>query len=109
MFFLIVCIIVWSLYTVVMKRRFRQEFRLSNALLVLILFSLIVSISLGVNYVAAAIPSINDGIGIHNFLAYWIIGDDRWTLSLFKSYFNYSLATNIILLLLYSGLKIMRD
>lgn len=109
MFFLITCMIVWILSTIIMKRRLNEKFRLFNALLSLVLFSLIVSISLGVNYVASSIPSINDGIGIHNFLAYWIIGENNWSIGLFKSYFDYSLITSIILLIVYSGLRILRD
>lgn len=109
MFLLIACIFAWVIFTIVMKRRLKEKFRLFNALLPLVLLSLIVSISLGINYVASAVPSINDGIGIHNFLAYWIIGEDNWSEGLFKSYFNYSLITSIFLLFAYSGLRIIRD
>jgi len=105
-FFLVVSLIIWLLYTIVMKMHLKEKFRLFNALLPLVLFSLIVSISLGVNYTAAAIPSINDGIGIHSFLAYWVIGEDGWSVDLFKSYFDYSLIISIVLLIVYSGLRI---
>lgn len=109
MFFIIICLIVWGLYTFAMKTRLKEKFRLFNALLPLLIFSFIVSLSLGINYVASAIPSINDGIAIHSSLAYWIIGEDSWSVNLFKKYFDYSIGTSVILLTLYSGLRIMKD
>lgn len=109
MFFIIICMVIWGLYTFGMKRRLKERFRLHNSLLPLVIFGVIVSLSLGINYVASAIPSINDGIAIHNFLAYWIIGEDNWSVNLFKSYFNYSLGISIILLMVYSGFRISKD
>lgn len=109
MLFIIICIVIWGLYTFVMKRRLKERFRLFNALLPLVLFTIIISLSLGINYVASAIPGINDGIAIHNFLAYWIIGEDNWSINLFNNYFNYSLAFSIILLIFYSGFRVYKD
>ena len=109
MFFLIACLLIWVLFAIVMQRRLQEKFRLFKALIPLILLSLLISISLGINYVASAIPSINDGIGIHNFLASWIIGEDQWSIGLFKSYFDYSIIINIILITAYSGLRILKD
>lgn len=109
MLFVIICMVVWGLYTFVMKRRLNEKFRLFNALLPLVIFSVIVSLSLGINYVASAIPSINDGIAIHSSLAYWIIWEDSWSVNLFKKYFDYSIGMSVILLALYSGLRIIKD
>lgn len=109
MLFVIICMAIWGLYTFAMKRKLKERFRLSNSLLPLVIFSVIVSLSLGINYVASAIPSINDGIAIHNFLAYWTIGEDNWSINLFKSFFDYSLGISMILLILYSGIKILKD
>ncbi|WP_459930393.1 hypothetical protein [Desulfosporosinus burensis] len=92
-----------------MKKRLQHKFRFFDPLLPLIILSVIASLSLGTNYTAAAIPSLNDGIGIHNFLAYWIIGEDNWSIALFKNYFEYSLVVSIILLIVYSGLKVVKD
>ena len=109
MFFIIVCIAIWGLYTFTMKRKLKGRFSLSDSLLPLAIFGVIVSLSLGINYVASAIPSINDGIAIHNILAYWIIGEDNWSINLFKSYFEYSLGISIILLIVYAGIRIFKD
>jgi len=109
MFFIIICLIIWGLYTFAMKTRLKGKFRFFNALLPLVIFSVIVSLSLGINYVASSIPNINDGIAIHSSLAYWIIGEDKWSINLFKQFFDYSIWTSVILLALYSGLRIMKD
>jgi hypothetical protein len=92
-----------------MKRRQKENFRMFKALLPLVIFSIIVSSGLGINYVVSAISGIHDGIGIDNFLAYWIIGEGNWSISLFKNYFKYSLMTSIILLIIYSGMRIQKD
>lgn len=109
MFFIIISLIAWGLYAYAMKRRLKEEFRLYNAILPLVIFSIIACLSLGINYVASAIPSINDGIGIHSSLAYCIIEEDSWSVNIFKKYFDYSMGISIILLTLYSGLRIVKN
>jgi len=107
--FATIVLLIWGMYSFVMKKRLQNEFRVSGSFLTLVIFSVIASLSLGMNYVSAAIPSLNDGIAIHNFLAYWIIGEDMWSYHLFKKYFEYSLTVSISLLIVYSGLKIVKN
>lgn len=109
MCFVIICMAIWGLYSFAMKRKLKERFSLSDSLLPLVIFGVILSLSLGINYVASAIPSINDGIAIHNFLAYWIIGEDNWSVNLFKIYFDYSLGVSIILLTVYASIRIFKD
>jgi len=109
MFFTMMILLIWGIYVFVMKKRLQDKFRFSDPLLPLVIFSIIASLSLGMNYVAAAIPSLNDGIGIQNFLAYWIIGEDKWSIALFRNYFDYSLVISFSLLLVYSGLKVVKN
>jgi len=108
MLFSIVVFLIWAIYALIMKKRLKEKFRLFDPLLPLVILSIIASLSLGTNYVAAAIPSLNDGIGIQNFLAYWIIGEDNWSIELFEKYFEYSLALSLSLLIVYSGLKLAK-
>lgn len=96
MLFAIIILLILGVYAFVMKVRLLDKFKFCDPLLPLVIFSVIASLSLGVNYVAAAIPSLNDGIGIHNFLAYWIIGEDNSSIGLFKDYFDYSLTVSIL-------------
>lgn len=107
MVFIIVTILLWIVFVLLMLKRKQQEFRFHEVLIPLILFSLLVTVDLGINFVASAIPSINDGIGIHTFLAKWIIPDDGWSVSLFRSYFHGSLIVSFILLLIYPILKLI--
>lgn len=109
MFFSIVIILIWIIYTFIVKMKQKENFRFHKSLLSLVIFSLIASIALGFNYVASTIPTINDGIGIHNFLAYWFIGHENWSYDLFYKYFNFSLIANLILLIVYSILRIIED
>ena len=85
--FIAVTLILWGIYIIIMQKKLKQKFELSKELLPLIFISLISTVCLGVNFVASAIPSLNDGIGIHNFIAYWIIGENNWSISLFNNYF----------------------
>lgn len=108
MWFILITLILWVIYTLLMKKNFGKEFAISKSLIPLILVCLISSICLGINYVASAVPSLNDGIGIHNFLAGLIIGDDNWSVQLFKSYFNQSVYTSLLLILMYSTLALLK-
>lgn len=107
--FTTIILLVWVIYSFAMKKRLHEDFRVSGTLLPLMIFSVIASVSLGTNYLAAAIPSLNDGISMHNFLASLIIGEDNWSYHLFKTYFEYSLALSISLLIVYSGLKLVKN
>lgn len=109
MAFLIIVLSIWLLYTFIMKKRKREKFRFYKAILPLLLFSIIITIDLGINYVASAVPSLNDGIGIHTAWAYWIIGEDGWSVSAFKSYFDKAGMVSTALLIVYSVLKIVEE
>jgi hypothetical protein len=89
------------------KQKLREKFRFSKELIPLIFINLLLSLSLGVNYVASAVPSFNDGIGIHSFLSYLVIGEDNWSINLFKSYFDYSVYIGLFLILLYCILRLI--
>lgn len=106
--FAIITLILWGVYAFLMKRNFHKEFMISKSLNPLILICLISTICLGVNYVASAVPSLNDGIGIHNFLAGWIIGEGNWSVQLFKIYFNTSVYISLFLTFIYSVLTLVK-
>lgn len=87
--------IVMVLYRMNPKCRY-----LSSGILCFLLFSIISTISLGVNYIAAFTGKL-DGIGITSQLAKLIIGEGRWSVELFLSYFEAFTTLCIILLLAY--------
>jgi hypothetical protein len=73
---------------------------LSSGILCILLFSIISTISLGVNYIAAFIGK-QDGIALTTRLAKLIIGEGRWSVELFLSYFEAFTTFCMILLLVY--------
>ncbi|MFC4098914.1 hypothetical protein [Paenibacillus xanthanilyticus] len=63
--------------------------------------SLLAVIGLAQNYTQSLIPEANDGIGISNPVAYWIIGEDGWSRSLFHAAFRMSIYWTVALIALY--------
>lgn len=66
-----------------------------------IILSILGAVSLGQNYTQSLIPEANDGIGISNKLALWIIGEDGWSQEMFRSMFELSLYVSLILIVAY--------
>ncbi|MEI7028094.1 hypothetical protein [Paenibacillus sp. y28] len=56
------------------------------------------SVCLGQNYAQSLIPSVQDGIGISNPIAYWIIGESLWTQEQFRLFFERSMLLLLCLL-----------
>lgn len=72
----------------------------STALLCVTLLSIISTISMGVNYLAAFTGK-QDGISLTGWLARLIIGEARWSVELFFNYFEGFTALSIVLVMLY--------
>lgn len=101
MIFVIIVLTSWIIFTLVLKKRLSGRFRFSEALLPLVLVSYLVTIDLGINYVTGAIPKLNDGIGLHSRFAFFIIGEDGWSLELFKKIYDILFTISIVLTLLF--------
>lgn len=90
----------------------RKPTRWSKGILVIFLFSLFINAALSQNYVASLIPD-EEGIGILNPLAYWVIGEDnwahRWTPQLFRSVYDASTLVSVSLLFLYAVLLVIEE
>ena len=65
----------------------KKKMKVSQAVIPMIAFSILSSVALGQNYTASLIPGANDGIGISNFLAKFLLPDDYWTKEMFLSRF----------------------
>lgn len=80
--------------------RKKDNFKYSKALLILVITSIMANISLAQNYTQSLIPGVNDGIGISNMIASWIITDEgwgrTWSVELFKK--AYDLSSYILVL-----------
>ena len=79
----------------------KKKIKLSQAVIPMITFAILSSVALGQNYTASLIPEANDGLGISNFLAKFLLPDDYWTKEMFLSRFELYLAISIALILLY--------
>jgi hypothetical protein len=81
---------------------------ITKTLFLMNLFSIIISLSLGINYIYATVGR-EDGIAVNNFIAYWIIGDDCWSIDLFSRYFEHSLSISSLLLLALAATVIIEE
>jgi len=98
----IVDYIITVFFIGIMIAAIQKKVKFSTALLPLLLFSIVANVALAQNYTQSLIPEANDGIGISNRLAYFLIGEDRWSHELFRSAYNLSSTITILLLIAYS-------
>ncbi|WP_342430326.1 hypothetical protein [Neobacillus sp. FSL H8-0543] len=73
----------------------------SKGISIAIALSILATISLAQNYTQSLIPEANDGIGISNKMAYWIIGEDGWSQEMFKNMFEQSVYISLLLIAAY--------
>ncbi|WP_206098764.1 hypothetical protein [Paenibacillus paeoniae] len=64
-------------------------------------FSLLGLGCLAHNHAISLVAEANDGIGISNPIVYMIIGEDRWSVQLFESYFNGAIVLNFLMIVAY--------
>ena len=67
----------------------------------MIAFAILSSIALSQNYTVSLIPEANDGIGISNFLAAFLLPQDGWSTEMFLSKFELYFGISIALIILY--------
>ena len=92
--------IVYSVIATILVNK--RKITLSQAFIPIIFFTIICTIALGQNYTMSYMqPPINDGIGISNFLAAFILPEDGWSYEMFKLYFTSYLWLSIILVICY--------
>lgn len=79
----------------------REKIKLSQAFLPLLAFAILSSVALGQNYTQSLISEVNDGIGVSNFLARFILGDDGWSTALFLEQFELYIWISLVLIVIY--------
>jgi hypothetical protein len=87
----------------------KRKMKMSQAVIPMIAFAILSSVALGQNYTNSLIPEVNDGIGISNFLARFLLPEDGWTKELFLSKFELYLGISIGLILVYFLLVIVEN
>ncbi|NEU32142.1 hypothetical protein GN156_15415 [bacterium LRH843] len=75
----------------------------------MIAFAILSSVALGQNYTLSLIPEANDGIGISNFLAAFLLPSDGWTKEIFLSKFELYLGISLASIVLYFILIIVEN
>lgn len=108
MIYLLGCLLFIAGSTAVLRRS-NVLYAYSKGIGLAIALSLLANICLAQNYTQSLIPEANDGIGISNQIAYWIIGDDRWTHELFKNSFEQSVYFTFLLMVVYLLVLVMES
>ena len=106
--FILLVLVLWGAYVFFIKNTYEDKFVFGDTMIPLIFTSILSTLCLGINYIASAIPKLNDGIGIHTLLAHLIISGDNWSIELFKNYFDISLYISLFLIFTYSILKVLK-
>lgn len=107
MVFALTVTFAWICYTLLYRKLNKQNFSIENSILPLMIFSILVTFDLGINYLAGAILSLNDGIAIHGLLSRLIIGEDGWSVDLFKNYYRASFFISCSLTFIFAIIKII--
>lgn len=89
------------LFGCIVFRNFEILNPFSKGIGIAIALSILGAGSLGQNYTQSLIPEANDGLGISNAIAYWIIGEDGWSQEMFRNAFELSLYISLILIVIY--------
>ena len=100
MVFVIGCLVA-LIISILVIRRLGIKNPFSKGLAISIAVSILAFVSLAQNYTQSLIPGTNDGIGISNQMAYWIIGEDGWSQELYKNMFEQSIYISLLLIAAY--------
>jgi len=99
--------IIFVYFAITMYLAIQKKIKFSTAMLPLLLFSILANVALAQNYTQSLIPEANDGLGISNWLAYFLIGEDRWSQEKFLSSYNFSTNFAVVLLITYGVILII--
>lgn len=100
MFFILVCLIFVAVSIAVLSKT-GVPYPFSKGIAIATGLSLLAVVCLAQNYTQSLIPVANDGIAISNQIAYLIIGEDGWSLDLFRRTFKQSIYFTLILFVTY--------
>jgi hypothetical protein len=98
--FVIGCLVVIGIFVLIIQKLGIKN-PLSKGIGIAIAVSILSVVSLAQNYTVSLIPEANDGIGISNKMAYWIIGEGSWSQEMFKNMFELSLYISLFLIVVY--------
>lgn len=106
-------VIIIAILLFVFLHKQADKYKFSKTILILLMVSVLANVSLAQNYTQSLIPGIEDGIGISNKLAYYIITDDGWgnywSKELFYRAYDYSITVSGIIIILFIILLFMES
>jgi hypothetical protein len=100
MLFIFLCLII-IIVSLVFFRKYAILNPFSKGIALAIALSIVAVVCLAQNYTQSLIPEANDGIGISNQVAYWIIGEDGWSKESFRVFFENSVYFTLFLIITY--------
>ncbi|WP_223836635.1 hypothetical protein [Paenibacillus oceani] len=77
----------------------------SKAIAAALGLSIVAVVCLAQNYMNNQVPGAQDGIGITNPVAYWIIGEDRWSIEKFRIALVHSVCLTLLLIAAYPAVS----
>jgi len=100
MLFLAACaiIVTGSMYAL---RRAGVAHPYSKGVVLAIFLSIAALVCLAQNYTQSLISEASDGVGISNWVAYWVIGEDGWSIGKFRNAFEQSIYCTLVAIVLY--------
>lgn len=104
MLFALAVIAIWVIFVVLFHRFNKTNFSFAAALLPLLVFSVLITIDLGINY---AMTFDGDGLGMHGVISQFILGDDLWTPAMFARGYQVSFLVSGLLTIAYMASKIL--
>lgn len=93
--------LVIFIISVLVIKKFGIKNPFSKGIGMAIAISILAVVNLAQNYTQSLIPQANDGLGISNKMAYWIIGEEGWSQEIFKNTFDQSVYISILLIAAY--------
>lgn len=101
MFFFLLTVLIVVPLILFLFHKAGVAYPFSRLLLLALIFCVLATSCLGINYTQSRIPGLQDGIAVSNSLAYFIMGDDRWSHKKFYDYFDAFLVASFVLMVLY--------
>lgn len=90
MFFIIWVIIIWLISCAFVGRKLNKQGRIKISIILAFMFSIVITVDLGYNYLSSTIISMNDGITIRGLFAYFLFNDRNWSIENFFKAFKIS-------------------
>jgi hypothetical protein len=100
MVFMFSCLL-FVLVSVFLLRKRGVKHPLSKGIALAIALSALATVCLAQNYTQSLIPAAEDGIGISNRVAYWLIGEDFWSVDRFRASFMNAVYVTLFLIAAY--------